>query len=126
MGNSTATRGIDTRVLRVLQALGDERRLRILDVLRDGEHCVCDLQASLGLGQSLLSHHLRVLREAGLVAARREGRWAHYSLTAEAFEHAEEYLGRLSAQARAPLANGSANGSEGGLPNELACGSGQC
>ncbi len=79
-------------VLAVFQALADEKRLRIIDVLRGGEHCVCDLQGSLDLGQSLLSHHLRVLREAGLVRARREGRWVHYSLADEVLGAAEAWL----------------------------------
>jgi ArsR family transcriptional regulator, arsenate/arsenite/antimonite-responsive transcriptional repressor len=107
MGNTTVTPGVDASVLNVLHALADERRLRILDVLRDGEHCVCDLQSSLGLGQSLLSHHLRSLREAGLVTVRREGRWAHYSLAADGLAQAEEYLGRLRTEARTPVGSGS-------------------
>lgn len=62
-------------------ALSDARRLHILAVLRDGERCVCDLQEDLGLAQSLLSFHLKTLRDAGLVNVRRSGRWAHYSLS---------------------------------------------
>jgi len=74
------------------QALADVNRLRVLDALRDGERCVCELQEDLGLGQSLLSHHLRALREAGLVTDRREGRWVHYSLALDAVEDVEAYL----------------------------------
>jgi ArsR family transcriptional regulator len=79
-------------VLAVFQSLADENRLRIIEVLQDGERCVCDLQSSLNLGQSLLSHHLRVLREAGLVRSRREGRWVHYALLTEVLERAEEWM----------------------------------
>lgn len=74
----------------LFHALSDPRRLRILDLLRAGEQCVCDLQAALECGQSLLSFHLKTLREAGLVAVRRDGRWAHYALAADALTHAEE------------------------------------
>ncbi len=74
----------------LFHALSDPRRLRILDLLRGGEQCVCDLQAALDCGQSLLSFHLKTLREAGLVASRREGRWAHYRLASDALEHAEQ------------------------------------
>lgn len=81
-----------TAIIGVFQALGDENRLRIMEVLRDGEHCVCDLQSSLDLGQSLLSHHLRVLREAGLVHSRRDGRWVHYTLADEVLAWAEEWI----------------------------------
>jgi ArsR family transcriptional regulator, arsenate/arsenite/antimonite-responsive transcriptional repressor len=72
---------------RMFHALSDERRLRILDALRGGELCVCDLQAELGMGQSLLSFHLKALREAGLVRVRRNGRWSHYSIDTEGVSH---------------------------------------
>jgi ArsR family transcriptional regulator len=62
------------------RALGDETRLRLLEVLTTGERCVADLMDTLGLGQSLVSHHLRSLRESGLVTVRREGRWIYYSI----------------------------------------------
>jgi ArsR family transcriptional regulator len=63
------------------RALGEETRLRILEQLVGGEASVTDLTARLGIGQSLMSHHLRILRDAGLVAVRRDGRWIHYSIT---------------------------------------------
>ncbi|MBI2406842.1 MAG: helix-turn-helix transcriptional regulator [Gemmatimonadetes bacterium] len=64
----------------LFHALSDATRLSILEMLRDGERCVCDLQDELDAAQSRLSFHLRVLKEAGLVTDRREGRWAHYSI----------------------------------------------
>ncbi len=66
--------------LRVLQALAEPNRVRILELLGEGEHCVCDVGEALGLSPALVSHHLRVLRESGLLAERRVGRWVHYSL----------------------------------------------
>lgn len=74
------------RTLALLSALADERRLRIVEILRDGERCVCQIQPALGISQPLLSHHLRVLRQAGLVRDRRQGRWIHYALVPEAME----------------------------------------
>ena len=62
------------------RALGDETRLRILEQLGSGERSVSDLMVLLDIGQSLMSHHLRILREAGLVVDRRDGRWIHYSI----------------------------------------------
>jgi ArsR family transcriptional regulator, arsenate/arsenite/antimonite-responsive transcriptional repressor len=92
----------------LFHALSDPRRLRILDLLRGGEQCVCDLQADLDCGQSLLSFHLKTLREAGLVATRREGRWAFYRLAADAIEHAEQavaaYRVPVAARRRLPVA----------------------
>jgi ArsR family transcriptional regulator, arsenate/arsenite/antimonite-responsive transcriptional repressor len=62
------------------RALGDETRLRIIEQLVSGERSVSDLMVRLDLGQSLMSHHLRILRESGLVSDRRDGRWIHYSI----------------------------------------------
>lgn len=90
-----------TAVLSLFQALADENRLRIVEVLRSGEHCVCDLQASLDLGQSLLSHHLRVLREAGVVRSRRDGRWVHYQLSDDALDAADAWITDARDAARA-------------------------
>jgi ArsR family transcriptional regulator len=83
-----------TAAARRFKALADENRLRILGMLLDGERCVCDLTAALDAGQSLLSHHLRTLREAGFVTDRRVGRWAYYSIVPETFAELEAYLGR--------------------------------
>ncbi len=66
---------------RWLKALADPIRLRLVWLLLDGcEHCVCELVRALALPQPTVSRHLRILREAGLVAGRREGTWMHYSL----------------------------------------------
>ena len=62
------------------RALGDETRLRILEHLVAGERSVSDLIVLVDVGQSLMSHHLRILREAGLVIDRRDGRWIHYAI----------------------------------------------
>jgi ArsR family transcriptional regulator, arsenate/arsenite/antimonite-responsive transcriptional repressor len=73
-----------TRAAQLFHALSDETRLSILEVLRSGEKCVCDLQDGLEAAQSRLSFHLRVLKEAGLVADRKDGRWTYYSIAADA------------------------------------------
>ena len=61
-------------------ALGDSIRLRILNELAGGQRCVCELLEGIGVAANLLSYHLRVLREAGLVEASRRGRWMDYTL----------------------------------------------
>jgi ArsR family transcriptional regulator len=68
----------------VYAALADPTRLRILSLLKDGEVCVCHIHASLGVPQPTASRHLAYLRRAGLVAARRDGIWMHYSLAPQA------------------------------------------
>jgi ArsR family transcriptional regulator, arsenate/arsenite/antimonite-responsive transcriptional repressor len=89
---------LETAVLvQRLKALGDEKRLRIMAQLSSGERCVCDLMDDLGAGQSLLSFHLRTLKEAGLVTDRRQGRWVYYALNAEALAQLEQFVGALRA-----------------------------
>lgn len=69
----------------VLSLLADPTRLRILDGLSDGVRCVCELQDMIpGVAANLLSYHLRVLREAGLIEATRRGRWVDYRLAGDA------------------------------------------
>ena len=63
-----------------LAALAEPNRARIFELLRHGEHCVCDVGEMLGLSTALVSHHLRALRTSGLVRERRAGRWVYYSL----------------------------------------------
>jgi ArsR family transcriptional regulator len=69
-----------SRSAQLFHALSDETRLAVLDMLRDGERCVCELQGALDAAQSRLSFHLKVLREAGLVRDRKEGRWSFYRI----------------------------------------------
>ncbi len=66
--------------IEVLKALADENRLAIVRMLADGERCVCDLASGLDLSDALVSHHLKRLRDAGLVRTRRVGTWLHCSL----------------------------------------------
>ncbi|MCL5970625.1 MAG: metalloregulator ArsR/SmtB family transcription factor [Patescibacteria group bacterium] len=67
----------------ILRLVGDESRLKILCILKQGEHCVCEIIKHLGLSQTLISHHLKDLKEACIVVDRKDNRWSHYSLTEE-------------------------------------------
>jgi len=68
------------RLLMVFKALSEETRLRILKLLENGELCVCDITEALDMTQPNISFHLGMLKEAGLIKDRRNGRWMHYSL----------------------------------------------
>ncbi len=70
-------------ILRIMAALADPVRLRLLRLLRERELCVCELVDALRMPQYAISRHLRSLRALGLVAARRDGRWMHYRLGSE-------------------------------------------
>jgi ArsR family transcriptional regulator len=71
-------------IVKIFKALADPNRLRITLLLRRRELCVCELMAVLGMEQSRVSHHMRVLREAGIAEDVREGRWIIYRIPAEA------------------------------------------
>lgn len=79
----------------LFHALSDETRLDLLDRLKRGEQCVCELTEALQTGQSRLSFHLRVLKEAGLIHDRPEGRWMYYSLNREGLENLEDFIDEL-------------------------------
>jgi len=73
----------------------DETRLNILDRLKEGERCVCELTDALQTGQSRLSFHLKVLKDAGLVHDRPEGRWIYYIINSDAVEELEDLVASL-------------------------------
>ena len=90
----TSTRQDEALLLR-FQAVGEETRFRVVQLLAEGERCVCELQADLGAAQSRLSFHLRKLKEAGVVSDRRDGRWVYYSLVPSALEDMRGFLGEV-------------------------------
>ncbi len=84
----------------VLSALADPVRLRIVSMLAaapDGSACGCDLEQPLGLSQPTISHHLKVLREAGLVEGERRGRWIHYSVVGDRLAEVRDALSPVAA-----------------------------
>ncbi len=83
------------RAARAFRALGDAKRLRIVELLSGGSQCVCDLAVKVGAKQPLLSFHLKTLREAGLVVASRRGKWIYYSLNDDLLGELEGGLSRL-------------------------------
>ncbi len=80
------------QIARWFHALSDETRVCVVDMLARGERCVCELQDAVGAAQSRLSFHLKVLRDAGLVSDRKQGRWVYYSLRPEALDEMSGYL----------------------------------
>ncbi len=88
-------RGEAEDLARLLKAIADPARLQVLSLLRSaeaGEACVCDLTAPLGLSQSTVSHHLKILADAGLVRRDRRGTWAYYSLVPSGMDRISDLL----------------------------------
>ena len=81
------------QLLSTARALADPTRVRVLAVLRSGELCVCELCDALDVTQSTLSTHLQVIRDAGLVNTRKEGKWIYYALRPEAKPILKSFFG---------------------------------
>ena len=73
----------EKNMVAIFKALGDENRIRILKLLHSGEKCACKLLEELNVSQSTLSHHMKILCDAGIVTGRKEGKWMHYSICCE-------------------------------------------
>jgi ArsR family transcriptional regulator len=82
------------RMAAVAKALGDPIRLQLVDVLRKhaGKVCVCELVPLFDLSQPTVSHHLKVLRQAGIVESERQGLWAYYYVIPDALKEFSEWL----------------------------------
>ncbi len=81
-----------TKTISGFHALSEPLRLQVIELLRERELCVCELCEYLGVAQSKLSFHLKILKEAELVRTRQEGRWIYYSLNLPQFVALEQYL----------------------------------
>lgn len=84
-----------TENAKIFKAFCDENRLCILDLLQGGEKCACKLLDELHIGQSTLSHHMKILCESGVVTARKEGKWTHYSISEEGSRRAAQLLTQI-------------------------------
>ncbi|MDR0649131.1 MAG: metalloregulator ArsR/SmtB family transcription factor [Synergistaceae bacterium] len=82
---------------KVFKAFCDETRLRVLELLRSGEKCACVLLEKVEIGQSTLSHHMKVLVDSGVISARKQGKWTYYSISADGSKNAARLLQELTA-----------------------------
>ena len=82
---------------KVFKALCDERRQRILELLHTGEKCACVLIDEMGMPQSSLSYHMKILCDSGIVTSREDGKWTHYQISKEGSEKAIELLKKITA-----------------------------
>jgi len=90
----------------LLKALADPIRLQVVEALAGGERCVCELTEQLGLAQSKLSFHLKVLKDAGLLADRQQGRWIYYRLEPGALSDLRDWLDQLLSCCQGPSERG--------------------
>ena len=83
------------QIAHTFKALGDPTRIRLLSLIaagEDGEACICDLTEPVGLSQSTVSHHMKLLVDAGLATREQRGRWAYYRVVPEALDRASQTI----------------------------------
>ncbi len=96
LGNDPLEEASASQLAQAFKALSDPVRLRLLSIIAaapSGEVCACDLTAPVGKSQPTVSHHLKVLREAGLVTSRKHGTWVHYRAVPEQMDALRQVLG---------------------------------
>ncbi|MBP8697358.1 MAG: winged helix-turn-helix transcriptional regulator [Syntrophobacterales bacterium] len=81
--------------IRVMKALSDPNRVKVVKMLQQREMCVCEMQEALGIAQPTVSKHLKILEEAGLVQSRKDGLWVCYRLSGDGSPYAASLLGNL-------------------------------
>lgn len=79
----------------IFKAFCDENRIKILQLLADGEKCACKLLEEMNVTQPTLSHHMKILCDSGIAVGRKEGKWMHYSVSAEGAEYAKKCIDKL-------------------------------
>ncbi|EDO1241676.1 winged helix-turn-helix transcriptional regulator [Listeria monocytogenes] len=83
------------RLSKIMKAIAEPNRLQILDMISTGEKCACDILDDFNFTQPTLSHHMKVLIEAGIVKARKDGKWQYYSLITENIEEFQELTNQI-------------------------------
>lgn len=83
------------RVAKIMKAIAEPNRLKILNMISTGEKCACEILDDFNFTQPTLSHHMKVLIEAGIVSSRKEGKWHYYSLNSENLEELEELSNQI-------------------------------
>lgn len=84
------------KTVAVFKAFCDENRIRILQLLQNGEQCACKLLEEMNITQPTLSHHMKILCDSGVVVGRKDGKWMHYSISKDGAEYAEKCLCALT------------------------------
>ena len=79
----------------IMESLSDPIRINILELMMNGEICVCDIVKVTGLSQSKISYHIKILKDSGLISDRQEGRWVYYKLDLEILSDIQNWMGHL-------------------------------
>ena len=85
-------------VVKIGKALSDENRVKILQMLTDGERCGCKLLEAFEITQPTLSHHMKILCDSGLVDVRKDGKWSHYSVNGDVVREFGKYISDMEGE----------------------------
>ena len=91
---------------RIFKALGDPKRTMIIDMLSCGELCACEILVKFNMTQPTLSHHMKLLRECGIINARDEGKWTYYSLNHDGVEKAKQFFCAITSEKESCICRG--------------------
>ena len=86
----------EREIAKICKALGDENRVKIIQLLTKGELCACKLLEEFNIGQSTLSHHMKILTDCNLVSFRKDGKWVYYSINCKKFSEFKSVIGSIS------------------------------
>lgn len=86
---------VEQKAAGIFKALGDENRIHILKMLQNGEKCACKILEELNISQPTLSHHMKILCDAGIVTGRKEGKWTHYAICRDGVKRVRELTAEL-------------------------------
>ena len=86
----------ESEIAGICKALGDENRVKIIKMLSSGELCACRILEALDITQPTLSHHMKILSDCALVAARKEGKWPYYSVNSGRFSEFKDSISEIS------------------------------
>jgi len=92
----------EKKIALVFKALSDENRIRILKLLHGGEKCACKLLEELNISQPTLSHHMKILCDAGIVSGRKEGKWMHYTICCDGVQNIRAIMQELLSPDKIP------------------------
>ena len=104
--------------IKVFKALGDSKRVMIVDMLSCGELCACMILEKFEMSQSTLSHHMKLLCECGLVKGRNEGKWTYYTLNEEVISRTRQFLNAITSDKENCICKEGTDCCEGGAGDE--------
>lgn len=88
----------EQEIAKICKALGDENRVKIIEMLTVGELCACKILEEFSITQSTLSHHMKILSDCNLISVRKDGKWSYYSINCKTFSEFKNVISEISCE----------------------------